>query len=81
VIQPEAIAKLHKVLLTMHFLSATSSEASISIKDLARHIQSMNEEEIREVLKSCIELDYVYEVNGRYYLTYKGLISALSISS
>ncbi|MCX8205345.1 MAG: hypothetical protein N3H31_06820 [Candidatus Nezhaarchaeota archaeon] len=74
-------SKIHRVLSTMHLLSATSYDTSVGVEDLARLMRSMCLEEVVELMRRCLELDYVREVGGRYFLTYRGLISALSISS
>lgn len=69
--------KIHRVLSAMHLMSATSSETSVGLEELERLVG----EEVRELLRRCMELDYVREAGGRYFLTYKGLISAISMSS
>lgn len=74
-------SKMHKVISIMHLMSATSYETSIKMEDLFRLAQPMEWEEVGEVVRRCVELDYLREVDGRYFLTYKGLLFALSINS
>ncbi|MEM4576459.1 MAG: hypothetical protein QW701_03210 [Candidatus Nezhaarchaeales archaeon] len=77
----ELISRIHKVLSVMYFLSAINDETAVGISEIAKYSKMMNENEVNELLKCCKELGYVNEEGGRFYLTYRGIISALSISS
>lgn len=77
----EMAQALHKILSIMHFLSAIDSMTAVDVNDIARHLQPIDRDQVENVLKCCRELGYVNEKDGRYYLTYKGILSALSISS
>lgn len=77
----ESISRLHKVLSVMYFLSAINDETAVGVSEIVKYAQLMNENEVNELLKCCKELGYVNEEGGRFYLTYRGVISALSISS
>lgn len=72
---------LHKILSIMHFLSAIDVKTAIDANDIARHAQLIDKSQVEDVLRYCKELGYVSEKDGRFYLTYKGILSALSISS
>ncbi|MCS7140494.1 MAG: hypothetical protein N3F04_05355 [Candidatus Nezhaarchaeota archaeon] len=80
-VRHEDVVRVHRVLAVMHFLSAVSGDTAVDINEVARHAQPMSEGEVSELLRCCKELGYVIEENGRFYLTYKGVLSALSISS
>lgn len=72
---------LHKVLSTMHFLSAIDAETAVDADDIAKHVQQIDKNQVEDALRHCKELGYVSEKSGRFYLTYRGILSALSISS
>lgn len=72
---------LHKILSTMHFLSAIDAETAVDADDIAKHVQSLDKSQVEDMLRCCKELGYVSERSGRFYLTFKGILSALSISS
>ncbi|MEM4699912.1 MAG: hypothetical protein QXT74_03045 [Candidatus Nezhaarchaeales archaeon] len=74
-------SKMHRVISVMHLMSATSHETSIKMEDLVRLVQPMSWEEVSEVVRRCVELDYLREAGGRYFLTYKGQLFAISINS
>lgn len=72
---------LHRILSTMHFLSAIDTKTAVDVDDIARHVQPIDKNQVEDILRHCRELGYVSEKDGRFYLTYKGILSALSISS
>lgn len=72
---------LHKILSIMHLLSATDAKTAVDVSDIARHVQPIDEKQVEDALRCCREMGYVNEKDGRFYLTYKGILSALSISS
>ncbi|MDH5815477.1 MAG: hypothetical protein QE164_01590 [Candidatus Nezhaarchaeota archaeon] len=77
----EITQALHKILSIMHFLSAIDAENAVHVDDIAKHVQSLDKSQIEDVLRCCKELGYVGERSGRFYLTFKGILSAISISS
>lgn len=77
----EMMQVLHKILSIMHFLSAIDAKTAVGVNDIARHVELMDEKQVENALRCCRELGYVNEEDGKFYLTYKGILSALSINS
>jgi DNA-binding transcriptional ArsR family regulator len=82
VIDVEEIASLlHKILSIMHFLSAVSADKAVDADEIARHARPLERSQVENALRCCKDLGYVNENKGRFYLTYKGVLSVLSMSS
>lgn len=78
----EGIASLlHKVLSIMLFLSAVSAERAVDTDEIASHARPLEKSQVEDTLRYCKDLGYVNENKGRFYITYKGILSVLSISS
>jgi len=72
---------LHRILSIMHFLSAVNVEKAVDADEIARHARPLERSQVEDALRCCKDLGYVNEKEGRFYLTYKGVLSVLSISS
>jgi hypothetical protein len=72
---------LHRILSIMHFLSAVNVEKAVDADEIARHAHPLERSQVEDALRCCKDLGYVNEKEGRFYLTYKGVLSVLSISS
>jgi len=72
---------LHRILSIMHFLSAVNVEKAVDADEIARHAYPLERSQVEDALRCCKDLGYVNEKEGRFYLTYKGVLSVLSISS
>jgi len=72
---------LHRILSIMHSLSAVSAERAVDADEIARHAHPLERSQVEDALRCCKDLGYVSESEGRFYLTYKGVLSVLSTSS
>lgn len=80
-VKEEIASLLHKVLSIMHFLSAVSADRAVDANEIASHARPLEKSQVEDALRYCKDLGYVNENRGRFYLTYKGVLSVLSISS
>jgi len=80
-VREELASLLHKILSTMHFLSAVNAEKAVDVDEIVRHAHPLERSRVEDLLRCCRDLGYVNESEGRFYLTYKGVLSVLSISS
>lgn len=77
----EMASTLHKILSIMHFLSAIDVDRAVDADEIARHARPLERPQVEDALRHCKDLGYVNESRGRFYLTYKGVLSVLSMSS
>jgi hypothetical protein len=80
-LKEEIASLLHRILSIMHFLSAVSADRAVDVDEIARHARLLERSQVEDMLRCCKDLGYVNENRGRFYLTYKGVLSVLSISS
>jgi len=70
-----------RVLAVLHLHAATNPESALKSSDILKYIPEIGEDELKNILNNLINLGYVLEVNGRYYLTHLGSLHLMSIYS
>jgi hypothetical protein len=72
---------LHRILSIMHSLSAEDANTAIDANEIAELAHPLERKQVEYILECCKDMGYVNEKGGRFYLTYKGILSVLSICS
>lgn len=67
-----------RLLLTMHNISAVSTDSAKKIDDL-RSFSDLQNDELREALRELLSHGYVVERDGTYYLSSLGISVVRSV--